>query len=100
MDKKEEVEIEKMVLVIEGEKVSLSPEGAKKLHKILDELFGKEIVKEHHYHDWWYRPYVTYPAVQFTNTWKENVVYCSNNNSLEVNSLKSHPGMRRRSRES
>jgi hypothetical protein len=84
MDKEKEVKIEKMVLVIEGEKVSLSPEGAKKLHKILDELFGKEIVKEHHYHDWWYRPY---PYVTYTNAvpaWKDNIVYCATSNSLEV----------------
>lgn len=62
MEKNKDVKIEKMVLNIEGEKVSLSMEQAKKLKNILDELFGKEIIKEvvekHHYHnDWYYRPY-------------------------------------------
>ena len=80
-----EVNIEKMVLNIEGEKVSLTIEQAKKLKGILDELFGKEIIKEvvkekHHYHDYYYRPYIykqweypTYP-----------IVYCSTSKSLEV----------------
>jgi len=61
MEKNKDIKIEKMVLNIEGEKVSLTMEQAKKLKDILNELFGKEIVKEiihdHHYHDWWYRPY-------------------------------------------
>jgi len=58
--KEEEIKIEKMVLKIDDEKVSLSMEQAKKLKKILDELFGKEVIKEvehHHYRDWYYRPY-------------------------------------------
>ncbi len=41
-----EEKIEKMVLNIEGEKVSLTMDQAKKLKKILDELFGKEVVRE------------------------------------------------------
>lgn len=55
--------IEKVVLNVEGEKISLSVEQAKKLKTLLDELFGKEIiynkevVEKHHYHDWYYKPY-------------------------------------------
>lgn len=78
MDKKD-IKIEKMVLSIEGEKVSLTMEQAKKLKGILDELFGKEVIKEvihdHHYHDWWYRPYY----YGTTNTPLSNQVYCSAN---------------------
>lgn len=76
-----EVKIEKMVLNIDGEMVSLSMDQAKKLKGILDELFGKEIVKEivreehhHHHKDWWYYPYFqTNNAPLLPNT-----VYCSN----------------------
>lgn len=73
MEKEKEVKIEKMVLNIEGEKVSLSMEQAKKLKKILDELFGKEIVREVH-HDWWYKKYWDsgkYPS-------PGDIVYCDN----------------------
>jgi hypothetical protein len=76
MKEEKEIKIEKMVLNIEGEKVSLSIEQAKKLKKILDELFGKEIVKEvvhEHHYGWWYRPY--YPNVP--TWWNSGTVYCS-----------------------
>lgn len=82
MKEEKEVKIEKMVLNIEGEKVSLSMEQAKKLKKILDELFGKEVIKEvikeNHYHDYWYRPYNTYVNTQ---KWNDNVVFCATANS-------------------
>ena len=70
MNKEKEVKIEKMVLNIDGEKVSLSMEQAKKLKGILDDLFGKEIIreviKEHHYHDWYYKPYKwNYPDITY-----------------------------------
>lgn len=81
----EEIKIEKMVLNIEGEKVNLTMEQAKKLKKILDDLFGKEVIKEihteHHYKDWFSKPYY------WSNVWAANeksgmlgdVIYCSNN---------------------
>jgi hypothetical protein len=41
-----------------GEKeVSLTVEQAKKLKEALDEMFGKEIIKEVHRRDWWVYPY-------------------------------------------
>ena len=85
-----EVKIEKMILNIEGEKVSLSMEQAKKLKKILDELFGKEIVKEiehhHHHNEWWYKPYYwgISNSIPEKHNLCEGIVYCSNNASLEV----------------
>lgn len=79
--KNEDVKIEKVVLNVEGEKINLSVEQAKKLKGILDELFGKEIIKEvvekHHYRDWYYRPYQIWcdtSAVPYNNKF-----YCSNN---------------------
>ena len=83
MKEEKEIKIEKMVLNIDGEKVSLSMEQAKKLKSILDELFGKEIIREvehHHYQDWWYRPYFwqgTSPLTPY------NQVFCSSN-ALEI----------------
>lgn len=79
--KNEDVKIEKVVLNVEGEKINLSVEQAKKLKGILDELFGKEIIKEvvekHHYHDWYYRPHqILYGTSSVPDN---NKFYCSNN---------------------
>lgn len=91
MEKEKEVKIEKMVLNIEGEKVSLSMDQAKKLNKILDELFGKEVVreviKENHYHDYWYRPFNTY--VNSSPKWTDNVVFCADNKASVLSDYKS-----------
>ena len=90
--KETEVKIEKMTLNIDGEKISLTIEQAKKLKKVLEELFGKEIIKEvtrevdhHHYHDYyWNKPYVTWNdnSGKFTDP---NIVYCSLSKSLDIN---------------
>jgi len=87
MEKEKDVKIEKLVLNLDGDKVSLTITQAKKLKAILDELFGKEIVKEiiekHHYHDnWYYRPYVTWNQDVYPQ-WNKDVVYCSN--ALQIN---------------
>lgn len=87
----EGIKIEKMVLNIDGEKVSLSMEQAKKLKVILDELFGKEIVKEvvrenHHYHDWYSKPYYWSNTIPAFPSWGLGTVLCSaDNKSLSVN---------------
>ncbi len=79
MEKEKKVAIEKIVLNIEGEKVSLTPEQAKKLKSLLDEMFGKEVIREvikeeHHHHDRYpYYWYWTLPTPQ----WVPNYVYCS-----------------------
>ena len=108
MEKEKKVAIEKIVLNIEGEKVSLTPEQAKKLKTLLDEMFGKEIVKEiireehHHHNDWyprptWYWNYSTPHYNDFNKVYCQNtsagildsstslVNYCSSNNALEIN---------------
>jgi len=75
MEKEKKVAIEKIVLNIEGEKVSLTPEQAKKLKSLLDEMFGKEVIRveEHHHHDYprWYWNYST-----------PNWVYCATTSNL------------------
>jgi len=73
----EKVEIKKIVLKVGDEEISLTPENAKKMKELLDELFGKTVIREDHhhhhhdyiYHDWmpikWYpdNPYPTWTAV-------------------------------------
>jgi len=93
-DKESEVKIDKMTLNIDGEKVSLTIEQAKKLKKVLDELFGKEVIKEvvkeieHHYHKDYYwdlaKPYVTWGE---TNEFAPlpDVVYYADMKTLNVN---------------
>ena len=54
-----EIKIESLKINIGKKEIELSVEEAKKLKKALEDIFGKEIVHEHH-HDWWYRPY--YPV--------------------------------------
>ena len=93
MEKDKDIKIEKVIFNVEGEKISLNVAQAKKLKSLLDELFGKEIIKEvvekHHYHDWYYRPYIQYcgtPAVP--NFYVPNLpnVYCSNSTlTVDVN---------------
>jgi len=87
MEKQKEVKIEKMILNIEGEKVTLTIEQAKKLKEILNELFGKEVIKEivekHHYHDWNYYPQRWTCTTSIpSNTLP--VFYCSDTKSLEI----------------
>jgi hypothetical protein len=59
MEKK--TEITKIVIEIEGEKISVSKEGAEKLYKVLDELFGKSpiisdpiVIDRYPYRPWYW----------------------------------------------
>ena len=57
-----EVKIETIKIKIGKREVELTIEEAKKMKELLNDLFGKEIVKEitkeeHHYHDYYSRPY-------------------------------------------
>lgn len=80
--KNEDVKIEKVVLNVGGGKINLSVEQAKKLKGILDELFGKgiitEVVENHYYRDWYYRPYQVLTIIPITVP-DNNKFYCSNN---------------------
>ena len=45
--------IKKIELDLGNEQVTLTMEQTKKLKDALDELFGKNVVKEIHHHDYW-----------------------------------------------
>jgi len=65
--------IKKIVLDLDGVEVALTTKQAKKLKEALDELFGKEIVKEiQHYQ---YPVYWQHNSKPYDN---ENIVWCSN----------------------
>ena len=90
MSESEKVEIKKIILDLgDGHEITIPIEKAKKLKKALEELFGKEVIKEvreehHHHHDnykwWWdYKPYwgtyVRTNAIgQFTNELEGSVL--------------------------
>jgi len=88
MTKEKEVKLDKIVLNIDGTKIPLSVEQAKKLKEVLSDLFGKEVVREIH-HDWWYRPYY-WNAGTVTNltsaggTTNYGAVNCCSNGTLEL----------------
>ena len=76
----EKVEISKINIEIEGQSVSVTPEGAKKLKAILDDLFGKEvhvIEKTTYYPFWW-------QTSQLPKYWDNGIVYCQDTNSLPI----------------
>lgn len=66
-----EIKIDSLKISIGKKEVELSVEEAKKLKKALEDIFGKEVVHEHH-HDWWYRPYIS--TVPYPYSW--GTVYC------------------------
>ena len=75
-----EAEIKKIVLDLSGKEVSLTTEQAKKLHELLDELFGKEtiyipgpiVIERDH---WWWHP--TQPMWTCSNSSGTEVRYAS-----------------------
>ena len=77
-----EIKIKKLVIKIGQTEVNVTPEEAKELHKALDEMFGKEIVREV-YHDWWYRTPIYTNVPTFPG-----IVYCSgtttSNNAITI----------------
>lgn len=84
----EDVRISKICLKIGRKQVELSVSEAKKLKKLLDEMYGSAIVERHDH--WHWRPYVPHWA-----TWgysSDNVrldtdngqVYCSNTGKLTM----------------
>jgi len=56
MEKEKEIAIDSLNIKIGGREISLSVAEAKKLKKALEDLFGKEVVHEHHDH-WYYKYY-------------------------------------------
>ena len=58
--KMEKTEIKKIVLEVSGREITVSLEDAKKLKDLLNELFGKEIIKEIRVDHYPYKPYWDY----------------------------------------
>lgn len=75
--------IKKIVLDLGRKQVELTPEQCKKLKAALDEMFGKEVVREVHHHDYW--PYRWYwywdrsPICDFPGT--TTIVYGDSGNN-------------------
>lgn len=57
---KEGIAIENIDIKIGNKTISLKPEQAKELKRILNEMFEEKVVHEHHWNKyWWNYPYVT-----------------------------------------
>ena len=84
--------IKKIVLDLGGKEVTLTPEQAKNLKTALDDLFGKEIVKEIHHHDYqpyhWYWDHVPYyqQPQRFIPT---DPIWCSSSSGMTMQCLDS-----------
>lgn len=71
----EKMEISKIVVKMGKKEVDLSVEDARKLFRLLEEMFGEKIVHHDHYYPYW-----RYPSL----TW-----YCGSSGSLTYNLLSS-----------
>lgn len=71
---KDKIEVRKIDIKIGDKTISLKPEQAKELKKILNEMFEEKVVHEHHheYHRYWWnwpaytQPYTPYPQWTIT----------------------------------
>jgi len=71
---KQKTKIAKIVINIAGEELELSPKQAKELRDILCDLYGDNVIENHHYHDrrnhnpwqYWYPSYTTVTSGNFT----------------------------------
>jgi hypothetical protein len=80
------VEIKTVNIKVGKKELSLTVEECKKLKSLLDELFGKEIVKEvteiHHTYPYrWYWDYMPAPAFPMPLT---PIYYCQNNGTANL----------------
>ena len=89
MKNKEECIVKKIVLKIDDKEISLTPEQAKKLKELLNDMFGKEIIKEikelatkeehHHYHD----HYPSYPYWYYIPpSYPQPIIYCRDSQTI------------------
>lgn len=77
-----EISIDSLNIKIGGREISLSVAEAKKLKTALEDLFGKQIVHEHHDH-WFYRY-----SQPYNKPYWGDIVYCStakSSNAAELN---------------
>ena len=67
----DKTQIKKVVLEVEGKEIVLTVNGAKKLKEALNELFGREVIKEIHLKDNYipyYKPFWSYGTETYKNT--------------------------------
>ena len=74
-----EVSIKKMVIQLGDRDIELKMEEAKKLQAALNELFGKEVIREVHHDRWpyWQWTYIHPTYITNTPTWGTNTVTSS-----------------------
>jgi len=65
-----EIKVESLKISIGKKEIELNIEDAKKLKKALEDIFGKEVIHEHH-NSWWYTHYrpVTTPTPSYPYWW-------------------------------
>lgn len=81
-------EVKRIVLKIDDKEISVTPEQAKSLKVLLEDLFGKEVIKEvaktiiHEYHEYpWYPKYYYVPP----SLPQPNIVWCGDEGSGVIN---------------
>jgi hypothetical protein len=80
-----DVKLDSINLKIGSKTIELTLEEAKKLKGILEDLFGKEVIKEIFPNIWYYRPYfVDYPVIK--PSYEPYITYnaTSMQNSLDI----------------
>lgn len=80
---KKAVRVSEIVIEVQGKKLSLSPDAARDLRDALDEVLGKEtvreIVKEVRERQWWYPYYTTWTVTNGTSKQFDGQVYITSN---------------------
>ena len=80
--KEKEVLVKRVVVAIGGREITLTVDEAKKMRAALNELFGKEVIKEvraeHHHYDRWYW---NGAYKQETTPWQTPIVWCDTGTS-------------------
>ena len=83
-------EIQKIVLDLGGKEINLSPEQAKKLHGLLDEMYGHQSVSYPVYIDRWHDWHWNWPQTQWYGTTIDNsgitsnITYCASNSTAKI----------------
>jgi hypothetical protein len=74
--------IKELKLQLGKKEVALTMEQAKKLKEALDELFGKEVIKEVHHHDhdyrYWWQPWYLTGTIHQTSPHRDVDVWGTN----------------------
>lgn len=92
---KDEIRIDTINITLGKKEINLTLEQAKKLKSLLEDLFGKEVIKEIR-HDWYWSPKRYEPVIwgnnvctsdsaKITPDWRRGEIMCSaKDNSLNI----------------